>query len=190
MNGRNSEPIQQLWTPDLRFGVLLPDEPIQRMLHFCLAAGGNETGGIVVGHYDEGHHNAVITAISGPPLDSRATPVSFYRGTKGLAKWLRYLWDNHRHYYLGEWHFHPGALPHPSRTDIQAMEECAKTPAFRCPEPLLVIVGGNPLASPSLNAFVMPEGNELIRLDKTDEAPSFPLALSCPSPNMDILPRY
>lgn len=66
------------------------------------------------------------------------------RGTAGLQGWLNRLWNgNERRYYLGEWHFHPGGAPEPSRMDIKQMGKIARSSSYKCPEPILLVVGGS-----------------------------------------------
>lgn len=64
------------------------------------------------------------------------------RGIKGLARWLHKLWHRRAEYYLGEWHFHPNAMPVPSDVDTESMLGIAKSEGYKCPEPVLFLVGG------------------------------------------------
>lgn len=52
------------------------------------------------------------------------------------------MWKK-RQYYLGEWHYHPNASPRPSKLDIETMLKLSKSEELHCPEPILLIVGGN-----------------------------------------------
>jgi hypothetical protein len=79
----------------------------------------------------------------------------FVRGVSGLGKWLKQLWSHRRRrFYLGEWHFHPFGSPMPSTQDDIQMKEIAQLFESRCPEPVLLIVGGDPKGGWSLGAFV------------------------------------
>jgi hypothetical protein len=49
-----------------------------------------------------------------------------------------------KEHYLGEWHFHPFAAPSPSSIDYSQMAEIAVSRSWRCPEPVLLIIGGDP----------------------------------------------
>lgn len=133
------------WTGDRRFGLRLPEGVLKHVLDECERSNDLETGGIVVGYYSPDLHCAVVTDISGAPCDSRRTRSSFFRGLKGLQRWVDRLWKRkHRHYYLGEWHFHPSGSPSPSATDSKQIAEIAASEMYHCPEPLLLIIGGNP----------------------------------------------
>lgn len=100
-----------------------------------------ETGGIIIGYYDEDCRNAIITECTNPPKDSIATRKCFLRGVKGLKSLLKKKWNEKNEYYLGEWHLHPGASPQPSITDIFQMKKIEHNPKFNCQEPILLIVG-------------------------------------------------
>jgi hypothetical protein len=120
--------------------IELPDPLAARMRALAHAKFPNETGGIVIGHYDDVHRSALVRCVTGPPRDSVNAPFSFHRGIRGLdallaRAWLRGL------YYLGEWHFHPEARPRASWIDKLQIAEFARTAMMRCPEPVLFIVG-------------------------------------------------
>src|SRR6266567_2725653 len=88
----------------------------KRLLAHCIKARQLETGGILIGHYTPLGDQAVITGVIGPPRDSIATPSVFIRGLHGVQKLINGAWRR-RDYYLGEWHFHPFALPIPGGQD-------------------------------------------------------------------------
>lgn len=100
-----------------------------------------ETGGIIIGYYDETCQNAVITEFTRPPKDSKAARFRFYRGIKGLKSLLQQCWKEQNEYYLGEWHLHPDSSPTPSPADVAQMKKIAKDKNFNCKEPILMILG-------------------------------------------------
>ena len=134
----------ELRSPDRRFGLFLPEPVVRDLLDYCVEADGVETGGILLGRYTPGLDCAEVTMLTGAPADSRAGRTWFHRGTAGLQRLVGRLWRDRREYYLGEWHYHPGAAPTPSGTDVTQMQMIARDPARACPEPILVIVGGHP----------------------------------------------
>jgi len=120
--------------------IELPGLLAARMHAFTRRAHPHETGGIVIGRYDNAHRTALVQCVTGPPRDSVSGPSTFRRGIRGLdavlaRAWLRGL------YYLGEWHFHPEANPNASWIDEFQMAEFARTATMRCPEPVLLIAG-------------------------------------------------
>jgi integrative and conjugative element protein (TIGR02256 family) len=133
---------------DGRFGLQIDSAHLTSILGFCKLSVRVETGGILVGFYSQDHNNAIVTAVIGAPADSIFGRNWFYRGVRGLQCYLERLWIGKRHYYLGEWHFHPGGKPTPSRIDIGQMTEIARTPKYRCPEPVLLIIGMDPEKHP------------------------------------------
>lgn len=147
----------EFWSTDFRFGLKMGHSQIKKIAGICKSIRGKETGGILTGYYTNNLDCAVVTMVSGPPSDSKSTRNRFYRGILGLQERLDRLWVKERHYYLGEWHFHPDNEPSPSPDDILQMMKIASAPEFHCPEPLLLLVGYNPsilLPSECLRSYV------------------------------------
>lgn len=118
-------------------------ETLTEVLNSCRDFAPAETGGILVGYYNGVLDCAVVTDASERPSDSESGRTWLVRGTAGLQGWLDRLWSrSKRRYYLGEWHFHPGGAPEPSPMDIKQMGKIARSPSYRCPEPVLLLVGG------------------------------------------------
>lgn len=127
---------------DNQYHVTLSNEGLGAILKHIKKAGSHETGGILIGAYNEDRSTAIVNTISGAPTDSKHGSTWFQRGLKGLQKLLNSLWGAGE-YYLGEWHFHPNASPSPSFQDITQMKAISESLAYRCPEPILLIIGGN-----------------------------------------------
>ncbi len=113
--------------------------PMQEM---CAKALPNETGGVLIGRYSEDCRWAEITGITSAPAGSTHHRYSFVRAQGKLLTLLDSLWKKNE-YYIGEWHFHPEALPSPSSTDVNTMHMLSKNSKLHCPEPILIIIGGN-----------------------------------------------
>lgn len=128
---------------DNRFGLQLETDIVGEMLKFISAAASKETGGILIGFYNENRDVAIVKTASGPPSDSDHGYTWFKRGTKGLQQLLLKLWKQ-KEYYLGEWHYHPDASATPSLVDKAQMKQIANNINYHCPEPILVIIGGSP----------------------------------------------
>lgn len=160
---------------DQRFGLSI-DEPIMDMiLKLCRKAANFEIGGILVGNYSKQRDWAIVTDVSGPPEDSKRARTSFSRGVKGLQKWLNHLWGSKRHYYLGEWHYHPFASPEASSVDAKQLKEYSEDGPLLCPEPVMLIVGGNPNGSWETRAYIYPKGKGLCCMNELDPMESFEL---------------
>lgn len=153
-----------LWSKDRKFGLLLKESLLLEGLKKCSDSNPQETGGILVGYYTPEHDCAVITALGGPPEDSICGPRFFKRGTKGIHRWISQLWRKQKHFYLGEWHFHPGGTPVPSPDDREQMQILSKDKKLQCPEPILLIIGGNPKGAWSVNAYVYPAVQDCVQL--------------------------
>lgn len=164
---------------DGRFGLCVPERMITRMLRWCRRAGPRETGGILVGSYLPSLQWAIVTASLPAARDSRAGFGWFERGIQDMQARLDTFWRAHRpRYYLGEWHYHPGAAPQPSRTDETQMRQIAEDPGYHCPEPLLLLIGGNAATAGHLAAFVYPAHappNVAPQADPTPDSTGIPL---------------
>lgn len=149
---------------DGRFGVRMAQEHFGRVLGWCQHAEANETGGILAGYYTAALDEAIITHLSSAPQDSRHGRAWFWRGTQGLQSWLDRLWRSERSFYLGEWHYHPLALPQPSGADHSQMAQIAMDVGYHCPEPILFVIGGNPAEVCQVRVFVYPSTSAPVEL--------------------------
>ncbi len=148
-------------TRDGRFGLSVEGATVRRLLRLCRSARDVETGGILAGYYSDRMDCAVVTYVSGPPKDSKATPTSFYRGVKGLQRRLNTAWANRREFYLGDWHYHPYATAEASGVDARQLKVFSEDTMLACPEPILLIVGGDPDGEWEAKAYVHPRDGHL-----------------------------
>ncbi len=128
---------------DNNFFIEINTKTFNNIKNECIKAKNKETGGILIGTYSEDSTKASIITITGPPKDSKQTRNTFKRGSYGLIKLLDKKWKESQQYYIGEWHFHPNLCPDPSRVDDLQMKKLSKNKLLKCPEPILLIVGGN-----------------------------------------------
>ena len=163
----STEYLSPIPSPDLimsscdgRYRVQVGRSQMEILLDMCRESGCSETGGLVVGQYNETHDTAIVTHIWGPPKDSVRRPTSFYRGTHGLQARLNSLWST-REYYLGEWHYHPSGGGQPSQRDERQMIRIAESLQYNTPEPLLLVVGGS---SWNVVGYVFPRQSSPVRL--------------------------
>lgn len=151
---------------DSRFRVVITPGAIASILRFAANANRSETGGILLGRYNSRHDSAFIDGVTGPPDDSAAGRSWFRRGVNGLRDLLTRLWNGERRFYLGEWHYHPGGSPVPSSTDAEQMKSIAGDPSYACPEPVLVIFGGDPSGNWDVGVIVYRRNDSTIPLTK------------------------
>ena len=154
----------EIWSADGRFGLRVEGRHVESILEFCKNAGEKETGGVLIGFYTDDLKCAVVTQTIGPPKDSQSGGTWFYRGVEGLQRFINAIWRRKRHYYLGEWHYHPHAPANPSFVDIKQMKSIADTDSYLCPEPVLLIIGGDPTSRWHSRAFVFPKDEEMREL--------------------------
>ncbi len=154
-----------LGSADRRFGLSLGKPQVRSLLRLTRAAGTKETGGILVGRYNDGLDRAEVLTVSRPPRDSKAGRYHFECGTEGLEAWLLKLWRSPaRTYYLGEWHFHPYASAEASAHDRAQMRAIARDTRYACPEPVLLILGGDPRNAWQVRAYVFPRDSDTVSL--------------------------
>lgn len=149
--------------------VWLSPAAISSMMQSAVRAGRCETGGILIGRYGPEGWVADVMEATPKPKGSRSGWFWFERSDIGLATLLEERWQHGLHY-LGEWHSHPGGSPTPSDSDLRAMDKVARDDAYRCPAPLLVIVGGGAKSTWSLSATLVRDGRPVVleRQNKQD----------------------
>jgi integrative and conjugative element protein (TIGR02256 family) len=151
------QPLRTSRSADGRFNLELPGPIIDEMLEHCARSYPLETGGILVGHYSDDSSFAHVTELVPAPTDSKSSRFSFQRGVRGVQKFLNQMWPRRR-YYLGEWHFHPEGSATPSGTDANQMRRIAYAASYHCPEPVLLILGGNPPQQFTMESYVFLRG--------------------------------
>lgn len=155
----------EAWSASAMYGLRIPGHVLAEMVELCKRSDGIETGGIIVGYYNRQHDCAIVTTCSGPPKDSVRKRSHFRRGVRGLRKWVLELWAlRAKRYYLGEWHFHPLRAPIASDRDKWQMKETAGKEACECPEPVMVILGGDPEGEWTCKSFIYLQKEGLIEL--------------------------
>lgn len=142
-------------SPDRKFTLIIPTPLLEEIRSFCEAADRHETGGILVGKYYDDQHKARLNYVSNAPPDSQRGATWFVRGLKGLQVWVDRLWKSGKGYYIGEWHFHPYSSPSPSTQDISVMKRIAGNKGLNCPEPILIILGGDPNTKWNLSVTIV-----------------------------------
>jgi integrative and conjugative element protein (TIGR02256 family) len=149
--------LRRSCSADGRFNLELPGRIIDEMLELCGRSFPLETGGILVGFYSDDSRFAHVTNLVPAPIDSVSNRFSFQRGVRGVQKFLNQMWLRRR-YYLGEWHFHPGGSASPSGMDSDQMKSIAYAGSYHCPEPVLLILGGDPPQQVTFESYVYLKG--------------------------------
>ena len=76
----------EAWSEDKKYGLRISEKIVKKILGFCVKAGNKETGGILVGYYNQHHDCAIVTDCSSPPIDSQHEKDRFYRGIRGRGR--------------------------------------------------------------------------------------------------------
>lgn len=148
------------WTDDSAHGCRIVAPVVRALDRMCRDSGALEIGGILMGRYADDSMVAVVTEATPPPRDSQRGPTWFARGAVGLRELLASRWKaRDRVYYIGEWHYHPADVIIPSSEDFAQMAAIGRSGEYRCPEPILVIVGRRVrLDGRAMRVFVCPNG--------------------------------
>lgn len=110
------------------------------------AAGGDETGGILIGSWDRERNVLYVVAACDAPSDSVGTPSGFERGAADVHRTLDDIdaATGGNLTYVGEWHSHPpGAGTKPSGDDRILLRWIARNLEFLDVPPCMIIVGDN-----------------------------------------------
>ncbi|MEK4197970.1 Mov34/MPN/PAD-1 family protein [Cytobacillus sp. FSL K6-0265] len=145
-----------------RFKISIPNEILIEVQKLCELSFPNETGGILVGSYSEEFKCADVSGIIVAPPDSKSGPTWFSRGTNGVKGELDRLWFKKK-FYIGEWHYHPGSSSNLSSQDIKQMINISNNENYKCPEPILLIVGGKSDLW-EYSGYVFPKGKPFVYL--------------------------
>ncbi len=140
--------------------VCISDEVVRGVFAARTAAGGAETGGILVGTWDRVRRHAYVVGHHGPPLDSLSEPSSFVRGECGVYMTLAHIEESTggNLTYVGEWHTHPpGYSSKPSVDDKVLLRWIEDVLAFSDVPPLMAIVGED-----GLRLLMGPDGRHVL----------------------------
>jgi integrative and conjugative element protein (TIGR02256 family) len=103
-----------------------------------------ETGGSLLGGFDDAAGVVWVDEATGPPPDSRLSEVHFQHGTRGVEELIaaRRTATARVTAFVGMWHTHPHHEAAPSPTDEEGMHDLVLPIAKAPPRALLLIAGG------------------------------------------------
>ncbi len=110
--------------------IIWDDAIIQKLNEMRSSALPAETGGIIVGYFDQKLKHTYVVDVQAAPADSDRSPTSFVRGVAGLVAFRDACRDRTAYIvdYIGEWHSHPaGASSTPSNLDEALIGHLAET---------------------------------------------------------------
>jgi len=102
-----------------------------------------ETGGMLLGMFDDATSIVHVDRVSGPPPDSFLSEMHFQHGIDGTQERVEAELERSRRIsgFVGFWHSHPNTHASPSRTDEQGMARVV-APDGSSQRALMMIVGG------------------------------------------------
>jgi len=131
-----------------------------------------ETGGMLLGAFDDAAGVIYADRVTGPPPDSFLSATYFQHGQVGTREAVGAHLESSRAMtgFVGYWHTHPGGPAAPSSTDEEGMASVL-TPAGPRQRALMIIMGGREdqwdrwvagkEAQPAVFARVVPRGGEI-----------------------------
>ena len=119
-----SVPTSPVHQEEIHGWTLITDNGLHQKLQALRAEKlPNETGGVLLGHFDHAHRRAYVVDMLPSPPDSKEWPTLYVRGAEGLMEQIervRTLTAGNLEY-MGEWHSHPvGCSARPSNDDMKA----------------------------------------------------------------------
>lgn len=126
-----------------------------------------ETGGYLLGEFDDAAQVCWVSEVTGPPPDSQSTSTGFVCGIEGMKDTIedRLMRSCGAVAFVGHWHTHPGGVARPSEIDHSSMLRLAE---IMNPQPragLLLIIGGELDTTPEFGASVYPRGETVRQVD-------------------------
>ena len=122
------------------------------------AEAGTETGGLLLGQFDDACRIVWVSEAMGPPDGTLASPLGLAVNTPAAREEVsqRSHQTGGRTAFVGLWHTHPGAPASPSTIDIEAMHKLLAESSHHSPRLLLVVLGLPGTGSPAVGRW--PEG--------------------------------
>lgn len=127
-----------------------------------------ETGGMLLGAFDDATGIVYVDGVSGPPPDSYLSETYFQHGLDGIQERVDQEMDRtgRASGFVGFWHTHPCSRAYPSPTDEQGMASIVGPDGSRRRALMMIIGGpadtwarwryGNPGANPDVYVRVVP----------------------------------
>lgn len=105
--------------------------------------GDPEAGGVLLGRLIEESDDVVIDEVGVPSGEDRRGRTFFRRARRAAQRLVDRAWRKSRgaRVYLGEWHTHPEAVPHPSTQDTSDWLRIARDARFEHDFLLFMIIG-------------------------------------------------
>jgi integrative and conjugative element protein (TIGR02256 family) len=153
-------------TPTIK-KVIFPREEMTKLTTEAAADPAVETGGILIGYIKK--DEAVVTKVIGPGPKAIRSATIFRRDVEFTQTALDLAESElgQRGQYIGEWHTHLVAVPHPSGTDIASLQGISEAVNYATDCPIMIIAGVNtsiPKVS-EVRAWAFPLGQRMARIE-------------------------
>ncbi|MFQ6029102.1 MAG: patatin-like phospholipase family protein [Dehalococcoidia bacterium] len=166
------QPDLELLDPNLKFRVRISPSALAD-LHGWIRRSARvngadvETGGYLLGEFDDAAQVCWISEVTGPPTDSESSPTGFRCGIEGMKETID---DRHKRSggavgFVGHWHTHPDGAAHPSSIDHSSMLQLAESMHQPPRTGLLLIVGRTVDTTPEFGAFAYARGQAFMQVE-------------------------
>jgi len=157
--------------PDTPISIRVVNSVFESLKVICRTSKARETGGILIGKYNENGNVIEMLEALPPPDDSHGTIATFFRGIFGLSDKLTTRWEKSDTYYIGEWHYHTAGIGQPSNQDIVQMLEFAKAKEMQLSFPVMVIAFPSDDNQYGFRVFLFTQDEQYFELFDISEAP-------------------
>jgi proteasome lid subunit RPN8/RPN11 len=108
-----------------------------------IAQAEDETGGLLLGQFDDACRIVWVSEVTGPPGGSSASPLGLVVNTPAAREDVseRSRRTGGLMSFVGLWHTHPGGSAWPSEIDVEAMDKLLAESPNHSPRALLVVLG-------------------------------------------------
>jgi proteasome lid subunit RPN8/RPN11 len=115
----------------------------------------SETGGLLLGQFDDACRIVWVSEVTGLPDGSFASPLGLALNTPAVREDVnrRSRQTDDLTSFVGLWHTHPGSLALPSEIDIEAMNGLRAESSHPSPRSLLVVLGLPSTGSPAVGRW-------------------------------------
>lgn len=125
-----------------RLELIIEDGLLDRLEKLGVKYYPNEFGGFLIGYYANDFKTVFVTDFL-LPKKHKSSSISFERSIEGLEKKFKKIFDQDKHYFIGEWHTHPDGSSKHSQTDLEALIKTVECETVKIKNPILLIISIN-----------------------------------------------
>lgn len=146
MDSPSTKSISRMYMRKTKITLWLPKAIIEDMIKYANQTFPSETGGCLMGYFSKNKKDIVVSSLVGPGPNSKNNKTSFIPDYGFQEREIKKLYAKLKrcHTYLGDWHSHPNGSLSLSPTDKTALNNIARYPKARVPQPIMMLLADNP----------------------------------------------